>query len=197
MANEYLNMLREQNWLAQLERKFRTAVNVEHRDVINFARRLMALYPGPYNVLQVCSIYEYLYSQWKYVSDPRGLEYIAPASDSIMIMAGDCDDFAALMATLIEAAGGRSRILIARGPTDCHAYTEVYVNTREIALPILNTIFLRYKDWYISQNIENSERINFHYIESDDSVWLNLDWTAVHPGGPFFEGVLKRIIYPR
>lgn len=41
----------------------------------------------------------------RYVSDPRGLEYIAPPVETIRVKAGDCDDFAVLLAALYESVG--------------------------------------------------------------------------------------------
>ena len=98
-------------------------------------------------------------------------------------MIGDCDDFAILMAAVIEAIGGTSRIVLARH----HAYTEVYLGLRDkpCTLRLIKDIQDRYA----------GPQINYH-VDWDGEVWLNLDWTAKYPGGPFFKGKIIRIIYP-
>jgi len=41
----------------------------------------------------------------KYISDPYGLEYIAPPNETLRVGAGDCDDFAVLLAVLYRSIG--------------------------------------------------------------------------------------------
>ena len=43
---------------------------------------------------------------WVYVNDPAGTDYYAKASESLRLLRGDCDDYAILMASLIESIGG-------------------------------------------------------------------------------------------
>jgi len=40
-----------------------------------------------------------------YISDPKGYEYFASASETLKVKAGDCDDFAVLLASLYESVG--------------------------------------------------------------------------------------------
>jgi len=40
-----------------------------------------------------------------YVSDPRGFEYIAPPEETLKAKAGDCDDYAILLASLYRSVG--------------------------------------------------------------------------------------------
>jgi len=172
------------------------AIDYENPITRNFAVQLAAEYPGEYNIGQICSIYEHIRGEWKYVSDPSGQEYFAYASESIENgLVGDCDDFAILMAATIEAIGGGSRVILASGPEGAHAYAEVYVGPDDAPLTheVLESIQDRYAERYPSYI--HKPAINYH-VDSKGRVWLNLDWTATHPGGPFFEGTIVDIIYP-
>ncbi len=40
-----------------------------------------------------------------YVSDPKGYEYFASASETLKVKAGDCDDFSILLASMYESVG--------------------------------------------------------------------------------------------
>ncbi|UZE92794.1 MAG: PGF-CTERM sorting domain-containing protein [Methanosarcinales archaeon] len=152
----------------------------------NFAVQLAAEYPGEYNIGQICSIYEHIRGEWRYVSDPTE-GYYAPASESIENgLVGDCDDFAILMAATIEAIGGSSRVIYAYGPEGGHAYAEVF--------------FAKEGEESAEQNLQyltNKYQTAVHYhTDSRGRIWLNLDWTARHPGGPFFEATDAWAIYP-
>ncbi len=62
-------------------------------------------------------MWEKIYKRWTYVNDPpNGFNYYSPpASRTINLgLKGDCDDFAILTASSIQAiGGGASRIIIA------------------------------------------------------------------------------------
>ena len=139
---------------------------------------------GPYNVAQICDIWDYCNAHWIYVSDPEK-EYFARASETILNgFRGDCDDFAVLMAAGVRAIGGTARIVLEKTPSAGHAYSEVYIAKR-------NTwnVTLR----YLSERYPNAD--SFHYHEGiDGQIWLNLDYqyntlaAHRHPGGPFLLG---------
>lgn len=152
------------------------------------AATLAARYPGSYTINQICSIYDHMKVDWSYVNDPRGIEYFQYANETIQIGraagyngAGDCDDFAILMSALMENIGGTTRIILAYGPNGGHAYTEVFLgNMNTTGYNNLERII----EWLI---IEYSiEEINTHIDTSTNEVWLNLDWSVGHPGGPFY-----------
>lgn len=146
---------------------------------------------GNYNVNQICDVYEYLYKHWTYVNDPNSnSDYYAKASESARLMKGDCDDFAILMASCIEAIGGGSRVIIAESSNgDAHAYAEVYFA----------------KDKTDKDSKAKSLASKYHdtiYLHPDSSTnptsyWLNLDWSATHPGGKYYASIGNiLIIYP-
>ena len=125
----------------------------------DFAVKIAARYDwseGRYNLAQVVSIYEYLYDNWKYVSDPYGIDYFSPASRTIDLgLSGDCDDFAILMAAVIKAIGGTPRLTVAYGSEGNHMYTEVYMGNEEHAKKIAKEIQNRY-----------AEKPTIHYLLS-------------------------------
>ncbi|HEC62185.1 MAG TPA: hypothetical protein ENI27_08030 [bacterium] len=107
---------------------------------------------------------------WSYISDPLVMrdEYYSSADRTIAVgFAGDCDDFAILMASCIEAIGGVTRIM----EGDCgdigHAWCEVMIGGEpewEAALSIIRRFYhSRFK------NIEG-------WIDAEGYHWLSLDW---------------------
>ena len=106
-------------------------------------------------------------------------------------LSGDCDDFAILIAALIESIGGRTRISFAYNTTTgkAHAFTEVYVTTDpEYFQDIVNIICENY--W--------PNEFSIHYtIDTEGHYWLNLDWfgNPQHPGGEYYEYTYRTIYY--
>lgn len=140
-------------------------------------------HPGERTIAQLCDIWEKTYRQWTYVSDPRGFEYFSPASNTISTgLKGDCDDFAILIASLVESTSGSARVILAQGAEGGgHAYAEVYVtdNVQDFA-SIAEYITKRY----------NCQTVAYHVEYGDDMIpayWLNLDWQSGHPGGEFYD----------
>jgi hypothetical protein len=132
-------------------------------------------------LIQCFAIFKEINSQWNYVSDPKNEEYIASASESIVYLAGDCDDHSVLMAACIKAIGGNPRLI----HTDGHIYPEICIGT----LADIETVnFLIKKELFIKESQNKS--IHYHRDEYGQ-VWLNMDYTAMYPGGPFlFDTIL-------
>jgi len=167
------------------------AIEPTHPIVRNYAVNLAKKYPGAYNVPQICSIWYDLKENWRYVSDPREQEYFAPANETIKIgLAGDCDDFAILMASLIEAIGGGARIAFTlNAKQGNHAYCEVFIgNTEQERKRACASIL-------VHPRVNPYILVNWHESKKSD-YWLNLDWSADYPGGPFFEASQLIFIYP-
>ena len=156
---------------------------------------LVARYPGDYTIDQISSIYSYLKKDWHYVRDPRGVDYYMYANETLKvgekascIGAGDCDDFAILMAALVESVGGTTRIILAHNnSTGGHAFAEVYLGQ----LDTKNGHVTEVVNW-LKQNYD-IDKIYSHVDTDTKDVWLNLDWGAdekgnAHPGGPFYLG---------
>jgi transglutaminase-like putative cysteine protease len=80
-------------------------------------------HPGKYNAYQLCSLFDYVSNSVEYVSDPHDSDYWATPAETITTGAGDCEDYAILMAALVEAIGGSARIYL----TDDHAFAAAYI----------------------------------------------------------------------
>lgn len=165
---------------AKISEECARAVDYTNPDTRDYAIQLAAwLCPGEYNICQICTIYDHLYKNWRYVNDPNGLEYFSPASRTIKAnLAGDCDDYAVLMAAMIAAIGGSTRIIIAWNNDAGHAYAEVYMGSEKDLEAHAEWIRNRYQSFF--------EPIHYHKGRSGD-CWLNLDWWSKYPGGRFFE----------
>jgi len=150
-------------------------------------------YQGPYNIDQLAQVWNHVRERWRYVNDPRGSEYFADASETIQNdYAGDCDDFAIVLAAMITAIGGEARIVMMDGPGGGHAYAEacVQLDPAEVARELVG----HYRRTW-SQYRQTVDRV--HYRESQTcTVWLNLDWNAGVPGGPYEAEQWAVAIYP-
>lgn len=126
-------------------------------------------------IIQCFAVFKEINRRWNYVSDPKDGDYIATASESLEYFSGDCDDHSILMAAAVRAIGGTPRLIHTKG----HIYPEILIGT----LNDLETVN------YLIKNIlfvKESHKKQLHYhIDERGQVWLNLDYTAKYPGGPF------------
>jgi hypothetical protein len=171
------------------------AIDYLNPTVHNFAlQQVQRSSSGAYTIAQICDVWQSINRQWTYVSDPPNFDYWTSASDSINNgLKGNCADYATLNAAVIESIGGAARVVTACAPggSPCHAYAEVYLdNTQSELQAAANEICSRY----------HCNTIHSHpYLDSKGNTehWLNLDWQANYPGGPFFQddGTIH-IFYP-
>lgn len=178
--------------------KLQSAMDIENETTRIFALNLAAKYPGEYNIDQICSVYDELKNNWAYVNDPRGIEYVAKASTSIKAgLKGDCDDFAVLMATMIESIGGSARIVAAYNENTGHAYTEVFIGNADKMNSCLEAINRHYTNFFEQAfGVSTVDRLNYH-TDANGNAWLNLDWTSKYPGGKYFDATRRTFYYPR
>ncbi len=165
-------------------------------------------YPGPYStaalgwaaptekgIRQIVAIHHYITSNWDYVSDPlfKQREYFSPADRTIAVgLAGDCDDYSILMASCIEAIGGRARIVGGTCAEGGHAWPEVYIGGRNrwrLALQVIRRVY---------PGIELQPAVSTSTVElpgdsadADGGYWLSLDWQL----GNFSCGEQRELIY--
>ena len=126
-------------------------------------------------IIQCFAVFKKINSRWNYVSDPKGKDYIANATESLIYLSGDCDDHSVLMAACVKSIGGTPRLIHTGG----HIYPEILIGTVADIEPI---------NYLIKKNlfVEESKGKKLHYhIDERGQVWLNLDYTATYPGGPF------------
>ncbi len=126
-------------------------------------------------MIQCFSIFKEVRDRWHYVNDPRSHEYIADASETVEHFSGDCDDHAIFMAACIAAIGGTPRLI----STSDHIYPEMLIGN----LHNLDNANFLIKEVLFKKEI-GKDKLHYH-IDERGQVWLNLDYTARYPGGPF------------
>lgn len=126
-------------------------------------------------IIQCFAVFKEINSRWNYVSDPKGKDYIATASESLRYLSGDCDDHSILMAACIKSIGGVPRLI----HTDGHIYPEILIGSRK-DFEAIN--YLIKKELFVEES--KGQTIHYH-IDERNQIWLNLDYTAHYPGGPF------------
>ncbi len=132
-------------------------------------------------ILQCFAVFKEINKRWNYVNDPKEGDYIATASESLLYFSGDCDDHSILMAASVRAIGGTPRLIHTKG----HIYPEILIGSlidlEKVNYLIKNVLFI---------TESNKKQLHYH-IDERGQVWMNLDYTANYPGGPFmFEEIL-------
>jgi hypothetical protein len=167
--------------------KVEKAIEFENPKVRNFA--LMATtkhfsdvkgYQEYSTLINCFAVFKEINSRWNYVSDPKGKDYIAKASESLLYLSGDCDDHSILMAACIKSIGGTPRLI----HTDGHIYPEILIGNRkdfERVNYIIQEVLFKDEAQY--------QALHYH-IDEYHQIWLNLDYTAHYPGGPFMNEVI-------
>jgi Ca2+/Na+ antiporter len=162
--------------------KILDAVEYQNPKIRNFA--IMAInnhfknvkgYYDYYTIIQSFAIFKEINSRWNYVSDPKGHDYIAKATESLQYLSGDCDDHSVFMAACIKSIGGTTRLIHTKG----HIYPELLIGNKKDLEHINYAIK---KVLFVSES--KDKPINYH-IDERGNIWLNLDYTAKYPGGPF------------
>lgn len=163
-------------------RSYQEAVRPALPVVRDFAARLAGEHPGSYHrsrpdpvpsrtgLQQVLAIHRYVAGRWRYVNDPlyiRGNYFSPPERTIANSFTGDCDDFAILLASAVEAIGGTVRILHGTCAGGAHAWAEVYVGNGESAWR--ETVQL------LRQRFPG-RRIERQQVKPNEGFWLSLDW---------------------
>jgi WD40 repeat protein len=169
-------------------------LDLNNRYIADTAMTIAKNYPGEYNINQVCAIYDTMArGGWFYYSEANGEDYFQNANNTLIngkisdtIGRGDCDDFAILMASLIDSLGGSTRITFAWDiqKKESHAYSEVYLGRKDD--PATKDLIKWIEDEY---GLEKIPGLN----ETGDEFWLNLDWGSNHPGGIYFGNNSKTV----
>lgn len=138
-------------------------------DIRGKAAEVARAYPGAYNIYQVCALFDMVKEEIEYVSDPRGNDVWEPANVTLKIGAGDCEDQAILLSSMIEAVGGTTRIYL----TDSHAFAAVYMGkgtgASEAAVEGVRAYY---------------GNVDVNYLTDEYGSWLMLDPTSsLYAGG--------------
>jgi hypothetical protein len=79
------------------------------------------------------------------------------------------------MAACVRAIGGTPRLI----HTDGHIYPEILIGTKKdfeaVNYLIKQVLFVN----------ESKDKVVNYHIDERGQIWLNLDYTAHYPGGPF------------
>src|SRR6218665_3737187 len=126
-------------------------------------------------IIQCFAVFKEINSNWNYVSDPKGRDYIAKATESLLYLSGDCDDHSVLMAACCKSIGGTPRLIHPGG----RIYPEILIGDKN-DLETIN--YLIKKVLFVKES--KGRQIHYH-IDERGQIWLNLDYTATYPGGPF------------
>lgn len=162
--------------------KILSAIEYQNPKVRNFAImattkhfRNLKGYGDYRTIIQCFAVFKEINSRWNYVHDPKDGDYIATATESLLYFSGDCDDHSILMAACVRAIGGTPRLIHTKG----HIYPEILIGSMEdlekVNYLIKNELFPR----------ESANKQLHYHIDERGQVWMNLDYTAKYPGGPF------------
>ncbi|HWR24799.1 MAG TPA: transglutaminase family protein [Methanosarcina sp.] len=138
-------------------------------DVRGKAAEVARAYPGAYNIYQVCALFDTVRENVQYVSDPRGNDVWEPANVTLKIGAGDCEDQAILLSSMLEAVGGTTRVYL----TDSHAFAAVYIGNGTAAT---DAAVKGVRAYY--------GNVDVNYLTDKYGSWLMLDpTTSLYAGG--------------
>jgi len=125
------------------------------------------------NVVRILSLFRYINHNFKYVSDPLRDEYYASPMETIDAgLAGDCDDHTILMIAAMKSIGAKTRMVLSVD----HVYPELYCGNKASFLKFQSAIL----QLYSQENLTG-----LYYREENGEYWLNLDYSARYPGGPY------------
>ena len=128
------------------------------------------------------SLFKYINTSFKYVSDAQRDEYYATPGETILNgFGGDCDDHSILMAACLMSIGAKCRLIIVEG----HMYPEMYAGNKKDFGIMQQAIIQFFGD-------EGIDRIYYH--ENNGEYWINLDYTSDHPGGRYMNDNVKLLI---
>ncbi len=156
----------------------KSQMNFKDSMVRNFAVKYSTAYfDDEYKIygptVRYLSLFKYINHNFKYVQDPQKKEYYATPMETIENgMAGDCDDHTILMISALNAIGAKTRMVL----TEDHVYPELYCGDRKSFLRLQSAII----DLFPQENFSG-----LYYREENGAFWINLDYSAHHPGGPY------------
>ena len=134
--------------------------------------------PGSWNISQLVDLYLWMKNNISYVNDPIHQEYFASASETLNDKAGDCEDQAILVSSLIQSVGGNSKVVVAPGCS--HAFASVFVSASKDELDAREK---EIAEIYLQKGVYDlSDQLFFAY--QDNSGY----WLIVDPAGGYYLG---------
>lgn len=178
---------RVETYVDRTVRGIREKVNYKDSTVRNFSVKHSLQYYDEYwpkygKLVRYLSLYRYIRENFKYVNDSQRDEYFATPMETILNgMGGDCDDHSILMTSCLQSIGARTRIVLIRG----HAYPELYCGNEDDFEVMKQAIVHLFTGRPIKE---------LYYHEMKGEYWINLDYTARHPGGYYLNDKVYALI---
>jgi len=139
-------------------------------------------FPKYGKIVRFLALFRYINTNFKYVLDSQRDEYFATPMETIRNgLGGDCDDHSLLMTSCLQSIGARTRIVLIKG----HAYPELYCGSKEDFEVMKQAIITLFPKPPVKQ---------LYYHEMKGEYWINLDYTARHPGGPYMNDQVYALI---
>lgn len=120
-------------------------------------------YPGEYSTLQIAAAFDWVRSEVAYEADVGG-DYWQSAEETLTRRAGDCEDQAILIASIVGALGGNARVNIINE----HAFPTVFVARDESELNSVRQSLISYYGTYVT----------LCFLKDSLGYWLVLDTTG-------------------
>lgn len=98
-------------------------------NVINKARSIIRGCGQKDYACEAASLQSWVRDNVRYVQDPRDVELIQEPAKTLELMAGDCDDKATLLASMLEAIGHQARFVVI-ATDQPGVFSHVYVETK-------------------------------------------------------------------
>lgn len=128
------------------------------------------------------SLFKYINNNFKYVADPDRDEYFASPAETIENgLGGDCDDHTILMISAMKAIGAKCRMVL----TENHVYPELYCGDKKNFNEMQEAITHLFAAEHFS---------GLYFREESGNYWINLDYTARYPGGPYVDNKAYAIV---
>ncbi len=166
------------NPYSRIARRLSTKVDYKDSLVRNYAVERSLEFFDEYHakfgpIVRQLSLFKAINSRFKYVHDSQRDEYFASPRETILNgLGGDCDDHTILMVSTMKAIGARTRMVLTEG----HVYPELYCGDKKGFDRMKEAIELLFANVISGQ---------LFYHEENGEYWINLDYSARHPGGPY------------
>jgi transglutaminase-like putative cysteine protease len=141
-------------------------------------------YPKYRQICRQFSLLKYIKMNFKYVSDPSDFDYFASPQESINLMAGDCDDYSILMASVLKSIGANVRIIWAPK----HVYPELYCGDKVNFEKYVSAIYTLFEQ-------EIGKKQIYYRMDKNENYWINIDYTDFYPGSVYHSNEVLSIIY--
>lgn len=127
---------------------------------------------GDVSYSQLAAIHQYINENISYVPDPSKKNYVAPPDETLRTGAGDCDCQAVLVASMFEAIGATTRLVLCESVTgDRHLLAEVYLASDSSELQNIHSSLSTY---YATQGL-GYDSVYYEYESETSRYWYPAD----------------------